>query len=261
MSDSIRVPALPAEAHAARAILQRHLAGSVIAIYVHGSTVADGLRPHSDIDLLAVIDRPIAPEIRRHLITELMAISGRYPSDPQGRRPLEVLIFLRADLDVLPYPARSEFIYGEWLRDPYETGVISEPMSDPELTLVLAQARQEAIPLTGPSAAGLLPNVPEPDIRQAIADALPTLISSLPGDERNVLLTLARMWRTLATGEFVSKNRAADWAAARLPHAQAAVLIDARNDYLHGAGLDWQARRQAVRQTVSVLHNQVRASL
>jgi hypothetical protein len=44
------------------------------------------------------------------------------------------------------------------------------------------------------------------------------------------------MWRTLVTGEFVSKDVAADWAVARLPAIQAAVLADAREIYLRGRG-------------------------
>ena len=32
-------------------------------------------------------------------------------------------------------------------------------------------------------------------------DALPSLAAGLDGDPRNVLLTLARMWRTVATGD------------------------------------------------------------
>ncbi|AWP61195.1 hypothetical protein B7P02_15740 [Bordetella bronchiseptica] len=257
----IRLPTLPAEVNTAREILQSHLAESLRAIYLHGSAVADGLRPHSDIDLLVVVDQPIAPEIRRHLTTELMAISGRYPSDPAGRRPLEVLIFLRADLEALPYPARCELMYGEWLRHDYEAGAVSEPVSDPELTVVLAHARPEAIPLSGPSATDLLPAVSEADIRRAMKDGLPALMTSLPGDERNVLLTLARMWHTLATGEFVSKDKAADWAAARLPHSPAAVLTNARNDYMLGTTRDWQACQPALRQTASAMHDQVRANL
>lgn len=255
------LPTIPPEADQARLVLQRHLAELLVAVYLHGSAVAGGLRPHSDVDVLAIINRPLTPEVRRRLTTALMTVSGRYPSDPQGRRPLEVMVFLRTDLDALPYPARSELVYGEWLRQEYEAGRVCEPMSDPELTVVLAHAQQEAIPLSGPNPADVLPAVPKSDIRRAMQDGLPALMTSLPGDERNVLLTLARMWHTLATGEFVSKDKAADWAAAHLLHPPAAVLTDARNDYLQGTERDWQACQPALQQTVRVLHDQVRASL
>lgn len=252
---------IPSEADEALLSVQKRLAESLIAVYLHGSAVLGGLRPKSDVDLLVVIDQPMSLAVRECLAADLMMISGRYPSDPDGRRPLELIIFLRADLAASLYPARSEFIYGEWLRHEYEAGDIPKPVCDPDLTLVLAQSRQEAYPLVGPSASSLLPTIPRSDIRRAIKDALPALIGTLQGDERNVLLTLSRMWRTLVTEEFVSKDVAADWAAARLPAKQAAVLADARQAYLGIREENWRHRQQELRLTVSSLHDCVLRSV
>ncbi|MDM7853300.1 hypothetical protein QUF18_20350 [Pseudochrobactrum kiredjianiae] len=36
------------------------------------------------------------------------------------------------------FPARAEFVYGEWLRDSFEAGEVPLPNNDPEYTLVLA---------------------------------------------------------------------------------------------------------------------------
>jgi len=74
--------------------------------------------------------------------------------------------------------------------------------------------------------------VPFAEIRRAIEFSLPALLDWLEGDERNVLLTLARMWRTLSIGEFVAKDMAADWAMRQLPAAQALLLAEARAAYL-----------------------------
>ncbi|OTA18545.1 hypothetical protein Xvie_00373 [Xenorhabdus vietnamensis] len=252
---------IPSEENNALLIVQKRLAESLVAVYLHGSAVVGGLRPRSDVDLLMVIDQPMTSEVRECLVADLMMISGQYPSDPDGRRPVELIVFLRDDLVASLYPARSEFIYGEWLRHKYETGEIPKPVCDPELTLVLAQSRQEAIPLVGPNASSLLPVIPRSDIYRAIKDALPDLIETLQGDERNVLLTLARMWRTLVTGEFVSKDVAADWAAARLPAIQASVLSDVRETYLRGHEEDWRNRQQELQLTVSSLHDCVLTNL
>ena len=252
---------IPAEADNALSVVRKLLAESLVAVYLHGSAVSGGLRPHSDVDLLVIIDQPMTLTVRKCLTAKLMAISGRYPADPYGRRPLELIVFLRADLSASLYPARSEFIYGEWLRQEYEAGEISEPVHDPELTLLLAQARKEAQSLLGPHVSELLPMISQSDIRRAIGDVLPTLMQTLPGDERNVLLTLARMWRTLITGEFTSKDVAANWAAARLPAEQAAVLADAQKAYLGVCENDWINHRQAIRQTASALYDCVAANL
>jgi hypothetical protein len=58
-------------------------------------------------------------------------------------------------------------------------GEIPKFVCDPELTLVLAQSRQEAILLFGPGASNLLPAFPRSDIHRAIKDVLPTLIETL----------------------------------------------------------------------------------
>ena len=242
--------------NAVRAIRHR-LTDSLLAVYLHGSAVSGGLRPHSDIDLLAVISRAMDAGARKELATDLLKVSGRYPSDPHGRRPLELIVFTQNDLCPFPYPARCDFMYGEWLRSAYEAGDIPGPVSDSELTLVLAQAREVAKPLTGPDANELLPVVPHPDIRRAIADAARAFLEAESGDERNVLLTLARMWWTLDKGGFVAKDLAAEWAAERLPEEYASVLLEARGAYLGLIPDDLRRRPQQVAQTIQELYRRV----
>jgi streptomycin 3"-adenylyltransferase len=97
-----------------------------------------------------------------------MAASGHYPFDHLGRRPLEVTIFQIADLSELSYPARAEFIYGEWLRDAFLSGSNAQSQSSPEFTLILAQARREAISMNGSGLADYVAEIPTDMIRRAI---------------------------------------------------------------------------------------------
>ncbi len=50
---------LPAMAGEVLALVRRALGEELIAAYVYGSAVAGGLRPSSDLDILAVTSRPI----------------------------------------------------------------------------------------------------------------------------------------------------------------------------------------------------------
>lgn len=77
------------------------------------------------------------------------------------------------------------------------------------------------------------------DLRRAIVAGVPDLLDELDSDTRNVLLTLARIWMTLDTGEITSKDIAADWAIARLPEAERRVLAHARAIYLGDEAEDW----------------------
>lgn len=235
------------------ALLQRILGDGLLGAYLHGSAVTGGLRPQSDIDLLAVVDAALTASQRKALLMDLLRLSGRHPAAAGAPRCLEVMVFCRADLARGAYPARAEFVYGEWLRGAFEAGEQPIPERDPEYSLILAQARQEAIPLLGPPLAELLPDVPAEHVRQAMRDVLPGLLDGLSGDERNVLLTLARMFYTASTGKFVTKDAAASWAIPRIPDPDAMMLDHARRAYLGEVADDWTDQGNVARQLAEQL--------
>ena len=107
-------------------------------------------------------------------------------------------------------------MYGEWLREQFDKGAIPEPTYDPDLAILLSQLRENSINLFGPEATEVIEPVPMTDIRRAIKESLPGLIASIEGDERNVILTLARMWLTSSSGRICSKDQAAEWAIPKL---------------------------------------------
>ncbi|AJE47703.1 aminoglycoside nucleotidyltransferase ANT9 [Celeribacter indicus] len=243
-----RAPHQTEQIQSALLILQRSLGDALLGVYLHGSAVSGGLRPQSDIDLLAVVESELTGNQRNGLLRNLLHLSGRHPAVPGGPRCLEVMIFRRSDLARGDHPVRAEFVYGEWLRDAFEAGESPMPEHDPEYSLVIAQARQQAIPLLGPPGDDLLPEVSPEHIRQAMRGALPDLLDGLHGDERNVLLTLARMWHTASTGVFVTKDAAADWAIPRLSASDAMTLDYARRAYLGEITDDWSSQGDAARQ-------------
>ncbi|MFC3072978.1 aminoglycoside adenylyltransferase domain-containing protein [Shinella pollutisoli] len=252
---------IPEQAQAASETLRGLFGDALRAVYLHGSAVSGGLRPGSDVDLLAVLDRPMAEAERESLLSALLRLSGRHPAPRGGPRCIEVMVFLTADLAAADYPARVEFLYGEWLRQAFAAGQRPVPVRDPENTLVLAQARRQARPLIGPAAGTLLPDIPAGQVRRAMRDALPALLAGLEDDARNVLLTLARMWRTAETGAFVAKGDAAAWAAARMPAGEAETLAAARAAYLGGTADERADRQAAVRATAAYLQRRVTALL
>jgi streptomycin 3"-adenylyltransferase len=68
---------------------------------------------------------------------------------------------------------------------------------------------------------------------------VPSLLDNLRGDERNVMLTLARMWVTLATDRILPKDSAAQWVLNRLPAELSPALDLARAAYLGERRDDW----------------------
>jgi predicted nucleotidyltransferase len=209
------------------------LGRDMIGAYLHGSAVLGGLRPTSDIDLLGVTSGRMAARQRRELVDGLLEISGvRARRGPA--RPVEVTIVLQGDVRPWRYPPRQEFLYGEWLRDSYERGAVPEPELNPDLAVLIAIALRGNTALAGPPPAQVLDPPPPDDLVRGAVHGLPHLIGDLETDTRNVLLTLARIWMTVATEQIVRKDVAADWALNRLPPEHRPVLAQAREAYLHG---------------------------
>jgi streptomycin 3"-adenylyltransferase len=212
------------------ALLRGTLGEGVVGVYLHGSSVFGGLRPSSDLDILAVTTRSTTPEERGSLIARLLPISGR--GDPTGRsRSIELTIVVQADVRPWHYPPPLDFQYGDWWRQEFQRGDLAPWTSpNPDLALVLEMVLRANHPLYGPPPAEVVDPVPAADYRQAMIDCIPALMSDLDGDERNVLLTLARIWTTLATGAIRSKDEAAGWAVPLLERARAMYVGEAPDE-------------------------------
>ena len=213
------------------ALLRRELDEELLGLALFGSAVSSGLRPSSDVDLLAVIDRPTTDDAKRRLIDNLLPISGsRAAMGPA--RSIEMTIVVRSAVRPWRYPPLVDFQYGDWLRADFERGALCPwHVPNPDLAILLTSALQASQSLHGPPIAGFLDPVPREDLVRAMLDELPGLLVDLDEDTRNVLLTVARIWTTLATGEIRSKDAAADWVLEQLPAEHRAMLEVAGADY------------------------------
>ena len=215
----------------------------LIGAYLHGSSVLIGLRPASDVDIVVVTRRSLDDGQRRALVAGLLPISGA----AVGARPVELTVVIQAEVRPWRYPPTGDFLYGDWLRADYQAGVVPAPGPMPGLALDIAVALAGDHPLVGPRPADVLDPVPPAYLARASVEGIPGLLESLPGDTRNVLLTFARIWTTIATGTIVSKDVAADWVLARLAPEYRPVLEFARRLYLTTTYADetWSDEMQA----------------
>lgn len=221
-------------------------ARAVRGVYLYGSAVAGGLRPESDLDLLAVVDRRLTPAERRAILSRLLPISGRV-SRPAAWRPIELTLVVHDDVRPWRYPPRIELQYGEWLRTEALADAIEPREASPDAAILISMVRDSGRALVGPPASAVLDAVPAADVARAMVDELPPLLEDLEHDTRNVLLTLARMWSTLATGDIRSKDAAVDWVLPRLAPVHRAIMELARDAYLGTAADAWAGRMPAAR--------------
>ncbi|WP_087107114.1 aminoglycoside adenylyltransferase family protein [Halomonas citrativorans] len=254
------IPEITNEAIQAQLVVEDVLGDSIIGIYLFGSAVVGGLRHESDVDILVAVSRPPGLWQRKSLVARLMDVSGAI-GNSQTIRPLELTVVTISDVVPWQFPPRAEFVYGEWLRAQFEAGNVPEPARDPDLAIVLKKVRDNSLSLYGRSAAEVFEPVPMADIQKAIRDSLPSLLNHIEGDERNVILTLSRMWLTAATGNIAPKDVATMWAEQQAPAAHAALLKYAREGYL-GRGNDWwEDKYEAMKALVAYMKNNIERTL
>lgn len=260
MSIDLSNKKIPKETIQALIIIEELLDNMLIGVYLYGSAVMGGLRVNSDIDILAVTNHGLSEKTRKDLTNRLMQVSGKI-GNKHGIRPLEVTVINKNDILPWHFPPKYEFMYGEWLREQFEKGEISRPTYDPDLAILLVQVRKNSIILSGPKATEVLEPVPMTDIRRAIKESLPGLIADIKGDERNVILTLARMLLTASTGEISSKDQAAEWAIPQLPNEHAALLDLAKKAYREECVDKWEGLESEVASLVNHMKKSIESCL
>ena len=215
------------------ALVREVLDSDAIAAYLFGSAVLGGLKLESDLDVLVVSKRPTTREEKQQLVDRLLAISGRLT--PEGRwRRIELTIVVEGDIKPWRYPPRFDFQYGDWLRSDFERGDV-EPWPEtvnPDLAVLIAMVLLGNTAAFGPPPSEVFEPVPHDQLIRAMVSGIDSLRSDLDSDTRNVILTFARIWSSVATGVIRSKDTAAEWALERLPEVHRPVLARARSLYL-----------------------------
>jgi streptomycin 3"-adenylyltransferase len=227
--------------------------------YRHGSAVLGGVQSTSDVDILVVTGRLATLEEKRRLVDGLMAISAPFPP-PGPERCVEVTVVAQPRVRPWRYPPSFDLQYGEWLRERFERGdrELLQTTVDPDLTTLLTIVLLGDQPLFGPPPGAVLDPVPPEDCIKAIVGNLDRLMDEFQGDPRNILLTLARIWQTVATGVIDRKDRAAEWARRRLPSAHRQVMDRARAMYLGQEPDDWPKLASEARATADHLVSRIR---
>jgi len=235
------------------------LNSDAVGAYVFGSAVLGGLRPDSDLDILVVSRRPTTLAEKQHLVHDLMATSGRRTSQGTLRR-IELTVVVERDVKPWHYPPSLDFQYGDWLRDQFKSGNV-EPWPKtlkPDLALLITMVLLADTPVLGPRPSELFDPVPDQDLLSAMLSDIDRLRDDVNSDTRNVVLTLARIWSTAATGVIRSKDAAAEWVLDRLPESHHAVLARARAIYLGDLAEGWDDIQADIASCVDYLIGEIR---
>lgn len=209
-------------------LLKDVFSNDLLGVYLYGSSIIGGLQKYSDIDIFVISNRSTTTVEKSKLIKNLLIISGIYKKNI--KRPIEMTIVVKADLNPWQYPPKFDFQYGDWLRAEFESGNI-EPWPSkemPDLAILITQILLANKKLLGANVEELITSVPYQDFILATQEALKSLLADLKDDTCNVLLTLARIWSTVQSDAIRSKPGAALWATPQLPDKLKPVMKRAK---------------------------------
>ncbi len=256
---TVPATAIPSLATEAVNVAQK-LIENIEGAYLFGSAVESDLRADSDVDVLIAVKQKLSLEIRKEFVDRLMNISGKI-GNSKSIRPLELTVVDLNEITPWQYPPKSEFVYGEWMREQFENNYVPDQKADPDLTIVLNNVRLNSIAIIGPNAQQLLEPIPQRDIQLAIKELLPDLLNHIKGDERNVLLTLSRMWITVSSGKIVSKDIAAKWATDQLPKSLKPLIITALKAYIGEINDSWDGKENEVALLIKHMKQKIEDSI
>ena len=180
-----------------------------------GSAALGAYEPgRSDVDVIAVVAEPVAPEALRTLAGRVSQAELPCPA-----RQLELVVWRRGsgrpfELNLNTGVERADHV-----------GV--DPEAEPTFWFAIdrAIARERGRSLLGPPPGELLDEPPRAELLTALRESLDWHAKHEP-DGPDAILNAARAWRWARTGRWTSKRRAAEWAIGRMsdPSAVAAAL-------------------------------------
>jgi streptomycin 3"-adenylyltransferase len=119
--------------------------------------------------------------------------------------------------------------------------------------------RRHGRALGGPPPEAVFPEVPRADYVDALLRDFIWCHDHGDDATRYAILSMARIWATLATGEIHSKESGADWARERVP-GDVRPLVERALESYRGDGRDFPVDATAFRRLAAFLDAQVRTS-
>lgn len=184
-----------------RAVLGDELVGA----YVIGSLALGGYEPgRSDVDVAAVVGRALSVEEK-----EAVVAACRHEALPCPARKLELVVSVSERLPDFELNLNT----GE---HEHLVDFVPDRASAFWFAIDASIARVAGVPLLGPSADEVIPELPRTVVEQALQAAIRWQIDhGLPADD--VVLNACRTRRFLDEGVWSSKAEAGEWALTRLP--------------------------------------------
>ena len=196
-------------------------------VYVYGSLAFECYNPaRSDVDVLVVTRRRMAPETRRALSSVLRQL--------EEVARLEVSFLSRADLEPWRYPTPYDYHFSGSAEKHDGAGVY--------FAAEIVTARERGVPLAGPPTKHVFPDVPHEDFLDCIERDLVWAREHLAERPGYAVLNACRVVAYRRERRVMSKAEASEWGIRFAPERFHSVIADAAAFY---AGEERELDRRA----------------
>jgi streptomycin 3"-adenylyltransferase len=232
--------------------LRDELGDHLTGVYLHGSLVLGCFNPaRSDIDLIAVTRGPLGPDARARVFDVFRRESGSYDR-PGWPRPLEVSSLSADDLRPWRYPTPYDLHFSSGATEDRGRGM------DYDLAAHISILRRRGRAVLGPPVAAIFPTVPYADYLDSLGRDFASCRDEGHDWPRYAILSMTRVWATIASGELHSKASGARWALERLPVELRPLVESALESYV-GDGRDFPVDTERFRRLATFIGRRVSA--
>ena len=191
--------------------LLKTLGENLIGIYLHGSLAFGCFHPlKSDIDVLAVVERPLTQPEKEKVIHSLLSIWHFAPE-----KGYEMSIVLEKVCRRFAYPTPYELHFSKaWIgrfREDSKSVCNDFPKTDPDLAAHFAVVKARGITLFGPPAPELFAEIPEEAYLDSIYSDIADCRETVMEEPVYTILNLCRVLSYLQDGKLRSKVEGGQW--------------------------------------------------
>lgn len=213
-------------------VLGDTLSDQLIGLYIRGS-LATGVfrRERSDIDLLAVVRRPIDTADRAALARTIVRLSDARPI----RRDIEITVMSERDARFFEYPTPYELQYSNAVHEAFRRGSFdfAAQRFSSDLAVQILEARERGFVLVGPPAADLFAFVPWHAYIASLHEDFEWGGRHTQDAPVYSILNACRVLHGVSSPQpsVPNKDEAARWALNAVPVEHRSTILDALNLY------------------------------
>ena len=210
---------------------QKTLKENLVGLYLHGSLAMGCFHPKvSDIDFLAVVEKPINNEIKKKLIQTLVNLDEDKPA-----KGFEMSVLLLKDTKRFTYPTPFILHYSDSHKDNFiQKGRLCENGKDPDLAAHITVLKNRGKVVWGQEIDTVFANVPREDYLKALVYDINDAKVLMNENPVYFILNICRTLCYLREGKVLSKVEGGQWGLNNLPARFQGIIQKSLEVYKNG---------------------------